>query len=67
MASDNTNKTKHRWYNTPAQHESTRSDFMQLTLGPADGIHEDIVLVGLVFVVLKLSLQTQQLLIGELP
>lgn len=58
MASGNTNKTKHRWYNPTAQHESRRSDFMQLTLSPADGIHEDIVLVDLVFVVLKLSLQT---------
>ncbi len=40
---------------------------MQLTLGPADGIHEDGVLVDLVLVMLELPLQAQQLLIGELP
>lgn len=43
--------------------DENRSDSMQLTLSPGDGIHEDIVLVDLVIVMLKLSLQTQQLLI----
>lgn len=40
---------------------------MQLTLRPADGVHEDVVLMNLVLVMLELPLQTQQLLIGELP
>lgn len=40
---------------------------MQLTLCPADGIHEDGVLVDLVLVMLELSLQAQQLFVGELP
>lgn len=40
--------------------------FTLLTLGPADGIHEDVVLVDLVLVMLELPLQVQQLLAGEL-
>lgn len=40
---------------------------MQLTLCPADGVHEDVVLMNLVLVMLELPLQAQQLLIGELP
>lgn len=39
---------------------------MWLTLSPADGIHEDVVLVDLVLVVLELSLQAQHLVVGEL-
>lgn len=54
------------WCDTPASRE--RWDwFMQLTLRPADGVHEDVVLMNLVLVMLELPLQAQQLLIGELP
>lgn len=40
---------------------------MQLTLSPAHGVHEDVVLMDLVFVVLELPLKAHQLLTGELP
>ena len=38
-----------------------------LTLGPAHGVHDDVVLVNLVLVMLELSPQTEQLLLHELP
>lgn len=40
---------------------------MQLTLGPADSIHEDVVLMGFVLVMLELPLQVLQLFTGKLP
>ncbi len=46
---------------------AAEQQFLQLTLSPADGIHEDVVLVDLVLVMLELSLQVLQLLFGELP
>lgn len=39
---------------------------IQLTLCPADGLHEDVVLVDFLLVMLELPFQALQLLTGEL-